>query len=135
LRLFISRVNVYAPTIGFVSAFEFLHVERFFAISVDTPFISKQQIQTLVKQDQKNIDATIAKTKGKIHPLCGIYHKTLYPGFKQMLQSNRHKLQYLLKNSNTKYIVFEDLNNFLNINNPSQYKKALQLLHSHNTVY
>ena len=127
--------DIYAPTIGFISAFEFLHVERFFAISVDTPFISKKQIQTLINQDQRNMDATIAKTKDKTHPLCGIYHKSLYPDFKQMLQNNRHKLQYLLQNSNTKYVAFEDLDNFLNINNPSQYKKALQLLHPHNNIY
>ena len=125
--------DIYAPTVGFVSVFESLHVEHFFAISVDTPFISQQQIQTLINQDEINIDATIAKDNHKIHPLCGIYHKTLYPHFKQMLQNNNHKLQNLLKTSNTKYVTFKNNKSFLNINNKSQYKQALQQL-THNNI-
>lgn len=127
-NIFDINDNIYAPTVGFISAFKYLHVERFFAISVDTPFIDKQHIQELISQDEDDVDATIAKTKDSIHPMCGIYHRSLITGFKNMMQNNTHKLTHLLNNSNTKYITFEDLDSFLNINKPSDYQKAMQLL-------
>jgi len=45
-----------------------------------------------------------------------------------MLKQDNHKLGYLLKNSNTKYVEFENETTFLNLNNPKEYKKALTLV-------
>lgn len=120
--------NIYAPTVGFVSCYKALHVNKFFVISVDTPFITEDEINTLFYNDSDFIDATIAKTKDKIHPLCGIYHKSLQDNFEQMLKDNNHKLQTLLQSSNIKYIDFKDNTKFFNINNPSQYHEALKQL-------
>ena len=124
----IQTENVYAPTTGFVATFHYLKCERFFAISVDTPFIDEHVINALVEQDQEGSDATIATLNHKMQPMCGIYHLSLEKSFLEMLQSHSHKLGYLLKKSKTHYVDFQNEVLFTNINNPQEYKKALTLV-------
>lgn len=120
--------DVYAPTLAFISIFETLSSDSFFAISVDSPFIDETIITKLVEQNGENVAATVALTDGKLQPLCGIYHHSLLPAFYTMLQENNHKLNNLLKNSRIDTVTFKDDNRFLNLNHPDEYKKALQLI-------
>ena len=124
----IKTDSTYAPTVGFISIFQELECDKFFAISVDSPFINESVIKKLIQNDLENSDATIAKTKFGIQPLCGIYHRSLESKFLEMLESDNHKLGYLLKSSNTTFVDFEDEVAFLNLNNPSEYQEALELL-------
>lgn len=120
--------SVYAPTAGFTASFRTLDCEKFFAISVDTPFISENEINDLIDKDNSSLDATIAILNDKMQPMCGIYHRSLYKHFLHMIDTDNHKLGFLLKNSNTKFVPFEDEKAFLNLNNPSEYKEALTLI-------
>ena len=127
----IKTNDIFAPTTGFISIFNILHVENiesFFAISVDSPFIDKNIIDELLKKDSLHVDATIAKTPLGVQPMCGIYHKSLHKKFIKMLEEDNHKLGFLLKTSNTKYVNFQDSKAFLNLNNPHDYKEALTLI-------
>ena len=122
--------NIYAPTAGFVAIFDSLHVESFFALSVDSPFINEDIIHKLIETDSLHVeaDATIAKTPLGIQPMCGIYHRSLKSEFKKMLKEDNHKLGFLLKSSNTIHVEFKDEKTFLNLNNPHEYQEALKLL-------
>ncbi|MDQ7045198.1 MAG: molybdenum cofactor guanylyltransferase MobA [Sulfurimonas sp.] len=122
--------STYAPTAGFVASFKYLKEDSFFAISVDSPFISKEVIQKIIDADTVELDATIARTDKGMQPLCGIYHRTLASAFIQMQDNNTHKLGQLLKTSNTQYLNFEDSNIFLNLNEPQDYQKALRLVNT-----
>lgn len=120
--------NVYAPTAGFIAVYEKLACEKFFAISVDTPFINLEIISAIIDADKEESDATVASINSKIQPMCGIYHKSLLNPFKKMLEDNNHKLGFLLKSSNTKLVDFKDEKPFINLNNPNEYQEALKLL-------
>jgi len=120
--------NIYAPTAGFVSIFKTLHVESFFALSVDAPFVSEVEIAKIFKEDSLHVDATIAITEFGIQPMCGIYHRSLEDKFITMLNDDNHKLGYLLKNSTTLHVEFKDEKPFLNLNHPHEYKEALTLI-------
>ena len=124
----IKTENIFAPTTGFISVFEKLQCENFFAISVDTPFIDANVINKLIEADAADADATVAKTDNGIQAMCGIYHKSSLPFFMEMFKNDKHRLGYLLKNSNTIYVNFSDETPFLNLNNPRQYKEALELI-------
>ena len=124
----ITGIQTYAPTVGFASIYEKLPDDRFFVISVDTPFIGLKEIQKLLEYDRNNLDAIVASTASGIQPLCGIYHRSLEKKFLTMIDQNDHKLGYLLKNSKTHYLHFEDDSPFLNLNHPDEYKKALTLI-------
>lgn len=137
----IQTDDVYAPTAGFIAVFESLAPQghplvpystngKFFAISVDTPFITENEIIKIIEADKlsPHADAIIAKTPGGMHPMCGIYYQSLKGKFENMLKNDNHKLRFLLKNSNTVFVEFEDEDVFLNVNNPDEYAKALKLL-------
>lgn len=117
--------STYAPTAGFVAIFENLADERFFILSVDTPFIGENEIKKIIAADRSSHDATIAKTHEGIQPMCGIYHRSLEDSFKKMLNQESHKLGFLLKNSKTVFVDFEDERPFLNLNYPHEYQEAL----------
>ena len=118
----------FAPTAGFVSVFQNLHVDSFFALSVDSPFVGENEINKIIEVDNIHVDATIAKTDYGIQPMCGIYHRSLEDRFIDMLNKDNHKLGFLLKSSNTTYVNFEDEKPFLNLNHPHEYKEALNLI-------
>jgi len=117
--------DIFAPTVGFVSIFKTLSQDSFFVISVDTPFIDEKTIRKLIDADKIATDATIARLNTKIQPMCGIYHNSLEDKFLDMLDSDNHKLGYLLKNSKTTFVEFDDENIFLNLNHPHEYQEAL----------
>ena len=120
--------SIFAPTLGFISAFDTLNTDKIFAISVDTPFITQKEIEKIMRADTSDVDAVITQTNEGVHPLCGIYHKTLLPKFEQMLKENNHKLSSLVKNVKTTYVSFPNSQAFFNMNHPKDYQKALQLL-------
>jgi molybdopterin-guanine dinucleotide biosynthesis protein A len=122
-----KKFSVFAPTLGFISAFNALHVKKIFALSVDTPFVTYKEIVKIIRADNSTADAIIAKTDEGIQPLW-IYTKNLHTSFLQMLNENNHKLGYLLKNTKTTYVYFPDTKPFLNMNHPKDYKEALQIL-------
>jgi len=122
--------TLYAPTSGFISAFETLKTEKIFVLSVDAPFVGENEIQKLLNADKDDKDATVAQTPRGVEPMCGIYHRSLLDSFLNMQKKNSHKLRYLLKNSKTHYVHFEDERLFLNLNHPHEYKEALLLVES-----
>jgi len=124
----IKTDNIFAPTAGFLAIFNTLACGNIFVISVDSPFISEDEIKKLISNDNPHADATIATFSDKVQPMCGIYHRSLESEFKKMLKEDNHKLGFLLKNSNTTYVDFENEEPFLNLNNPDEYKKALTLI-------
>jgi molybdenum cofactor guanylyltransferase len=115
----------YAPTAGFVSAFDTLLHDSIFVLSVDTPFVDETVISTLIDADAQDLDAIIAKTSSGSHPMCGIYHRSLLEPFRQMGLEGNHRLGKLLSLSNTRIIEFENEELFMNLNHPHEYEAAL----------
>lgn len=120
----------YAPTAGFVSAFETLSCERFFALSVDSPFVDEPHISRLLSCDKETLDAVIAKTPSGSHPLCGIYHRSLLLDFQRMNTEGDHRLGKLLSMNSTLFVDFENEEPFLNLNHPHEYAHACLILES-----
>jgi molybdopterin-guanine dinucleotide biosynthesis protein A len=120
--------QTFAPTAGFVGVLHAMACERFFAISVDAPFIDEKIIEALFDADTPNTDATIAHSPHGMEPLCGIYHRSLLSEFEKMLQEDNHKLGMLLKNAKTTFVSFDDAKPFANLNHPEEYQEALKLL-------
>ena len=120
--------GVYAPTAGFISIFDAIKEERFFALSVDSPFVGANEINKIINADEDDLDAVVAQTAMGTQPMCGVYHRSMRKKFQDALLNDNHKLGRLLKNSKTKYVYFENEKAFLNINHPHEYKEALTFI-------
>ena len=118
--------STFAPTAGFVSLFKALEADRVFVLSVDTPFVSQNEIEKLMLADLNDMDAVIAKTAEGSHPMCGIYHRSLESSFLKMFTDDVHKLGMLLKKSKTVWVDFDQEEAFANLNHPHEYQLALE---------
>jgi molybdopterin-guanine dinucleotide biosynthesis protein A len=119
-----DKSKIYAPTPTIAQLLE--EIGDFFAISVDTPFVTKKEIDRIISQN-RNFDAVIAKTKFP-HPLIGIYKKSLLPLLQKELKNENYKLNAILKKAKTHYVEFEDEAPFFNCNYPEDFQEALKKL-------
>jgi len=122
-----TNQTIFSPMVALETIFETLHDEKVFIITVDTPFVEEKTIQELI-QKSNNFSITIAKdTDNNTHNLCGVFSRDIVPTIQEMIQKNIHKVYYMIKNSqNYQEIVFENSEQFLNINTKKEYSKCLE---------
>lgn len=117
--------ELYSPMIALKSILDYIKDEKqIFIITVDTPIVSLESIENLI-QNSYGYDATIAQSPTKTHNLCGVFTHKLQEQIIQMLASDIHKINYLLKKSNVNYVIFDKDDEFININEPYEYEKLL----------
>jgi molybdopterin-guanine dinucleotide biosynthesis protein A len=115
--------KVSSPMVALQSIFKKLKKKSIFIITVDTPLISKSTIEQLIR-DSQNFDITIAKSINKTHNLCGVFSSCIAYKIDQYIIEDMHKINFLVKNSNTNYKYFKQEDQFININTQEEYKKA-----------
>ncbi len=116
---------LYSPVAGFCTLFEQKNDEAFFVLSVDTPFVTREIIDTLIKTHTTTFHATLAHSQKSLEPLCGVYSQSAYQCFRTMRTENRLALKQI-EQCNIQTVCFQELKPFTNINYPKDYQKALQ---------
>ena len=124
-QIIADRYTDSSPLVAIISIFEILDTDRVFILSVDAPFVDTKTINHLISQDTDKADTTIAKSPNGTEPLCGIYHKSILPKALKQLKQNNHRLNDLLRLSNTTTVQFEDNRVFTNLNYIDDYRGAL----------
>lgn len=120
----------FAPAVAIDAVFGKLGCERFFAISVDTPFVDKTIVSKLYESDDLCHDAVVASVDGTLEPLCTIYHNAIRVKVQRAMAEQNYKLALLL--SDALLVEFEPSEQFLNMNRPQDYQKALLQLEAMN---
>ena len=118
--------DVYSPILALETIFEKFIDKKIFILTVDTPFISIESIERIIKESS-DVDICIAQTE-KIHNLCGVFSSTINLTIKSMIEKDIHKIFYLIKNSKYKIIEFLDDDEFMNINNKNEYHKSIKFI-------
>lgn len=131
--LILDDSEIFSPMVALKKIFETIKEDKIFIITVDTPFVSFDTIKEIINSSN-NYEITVAKSK-KTHNLCGCFSKILYDKVSKLIESNMHKVNYLLNNSNTHYVEFQDEQEFTNINIPDDYNNALRLISKLNNSY
>ena len=118
-----------SPLVALISIFETLDVDEVFILSVDSPFIPIEVCEKLYSISKDEDSIIVAKSNFGLEPLCGIYKRSILSIAKDRLNENRHRLQSLLSEVNTKEVYFENEELFMNLNHPHEYEDAkLKLL-------
>ncbi len=118
--------EVSSPLIGLKTILSAIEGEKVFIITVDTPFVRLETMEKLYTSCE-HFDITVAQTL-KVHNLCGVFSKSILGKVIEMVDDDFHKVGALLKRVNSSYITFEDENEFLNLNTPDEYKKAMEYM-------
>lgn len=124
IKLIYDDGEIFSPMVALKSIFKSLDSNKIFIITVDTPFIYEQTIKTLIEKS-KSYDIVIAKDDEKTHNLCGVFSKKTLQKVEECLNNDIHKINYLLRNSQTMELSFHDKEQFLNLNTPEEYKYSL----------
>ncbi len=100
--------------------------EKNIVLSCDTPYINADAVTKIINNKDK-ADAVIAQENKAIHPLFGIYSKSIIPIIVQQINKQDFKLQNLLNCINTFYVQFSEQERklFTNINTHQELTQLL----------
>ena len=115
------------PMGGIYSVFCACDAEALIVIPCDVPLISASMVKKMECQMEKGADIIITETNdGKIHPLCGIYKRSLLPKLKECLEKKTYKMRILLSCGAVQYYkAGEESWRLTNINTPKDYNDFL----------
>jgi molybdenum cofactor guanylyltransferase len=128
--IFDENKDIFSPILALQTIFKIINNQKVFIITVDTPFVSVESISKLV-QESKDVDICVAKTE-KIHNLCGVFSSNISESINTMIESDIHKIGYLLRNNNTLLIDLPNDDEFMNINNKDDYLNSLYFISKNN---
>jgi len=116
-----------SPLVALISILETLDVEEIFILSVDTPLVDKNVIETLLQKGKEYLraDAIIAQGPRGLQPLCGIYRRSILPLAKKHLAAQNHRLTSLLEASKLNLVPFKEHEPFTNLNTQEEYQALL----------
>jgi len=126
-NLILDNSKIYSPMVAIESALNYLQ-DDFFLISVDMPLLSIEAIEKLREEYLKNssYDLYILKSTNGLEPTAAIYTKNLLPKIKEYIDKDIHKLNHLVKSVNNITILWDNSEEFININNKDTYNLALK---------
>lgn len=126
VNLILDKGKEFSPIIALESIFENVDSQKVFIITVDTPLVKIESIKKLITKST-SFDITVAQTS-RTHNLCAVFDKLCLLEIKAMLNNDIHKVGYLFKKVNTSYVNFPHDDEFINLNDKAEYKRAKSLI-------
>lgn len=118
------------PLAGIETALYHVDADVFIMAACDMPFIN-HQIYNYLLDNLAEFDAVVPKYEGRLHPLSGIYKKSVLPKIQEQLNDDNLRIMSFFEHVNVKYVEdFTDFpsnivqKHFFNMNNPKQYEQA-----------
>ncbi|WP_169763650.1 NTP transferase domain-containing protein [Campylobacter mucosalis] len=118
-----ENLEIFSPMLALSSILKKFDTSVFI-IPADMPFVKLSTIDELGKYSL-DFDAVIPKDSSHRHSLCGFFSPKLALKADLLYKKNEHKIGLLLNDANVKELFFDDESEFFNINNPSDYERAL----------
>jgi len=125
-NLILDEGEIYSPIVALQTIFKKLPNQKLFIITVDTPLVSIETISELIESSEDN-EICVAQTE-KTHNLCGVFLSSISSTIDEMLENDIHKVGYLLKKSQLNILDFPNDEEFINLNNKDEYKRALEII-------
>jgi len=122
--------EVFSPIVALDTILQKFENQKIFVITVDTPLVSIETIEEII-QNSNDYEITVAETQ-RVHNLCGVFSSSIRKTIGEMLEEDIHKVGYLLKKSNTKILQLPNDDEFANLNDKDEYKKALSIISNTN---
>ncbi|SFL73091.1 molybdenum cofactor guanylyltransferase [Salibacterium qingdaonense] len=129
-RILVEKEEYQGPLYGLYSSIEMLPAfESIFMLPADVPWVHTGFVRHMLGHASRRIpdyNALIPVSGGRIHPVHGIYHRSVYAQAECVLQEGERSMLPLLEQIRPFYLSFSDTEPvFININrktdwNPSQ---------------
>lgn len=130
----------HGPIGGLHAALTACESDALFVVTCDMPLFSRELAERLCAQmqvgegletdkDGKHVDAydviISVDHNGKVHPLCGVYRKSVLPVLEEQILSDRNRVMEALRNLRVNYIAIDSPDQerqLANINTPQEYE-------------
>jgi molybdopterin-guanine dinucleotide biosynthesis protein A len=115
------------PIGGIYSSLAACPDEYLFVTACDTPFLSAGLIEKICDAANGYQCCVAMEQNGLLHPLCGVYHKSMIPIFKEQIEAGRYKIAIAYDLVRIKYFTLSsgqsaELKNF---NTKAEYLEAI----------
>jgi molybdopterin-guanine dinucleotide biosynthesis protein A len=80
------------PVGGIYSSLVASEREYLFVTACDTPFLSASLIGEICRASEGYRCCVAREENGRVHSLCGVYHKSMIPIFKDQIEGGRYKI-------------------------------------------
>ena len=118
------------PLAGLHAAFCTVDSEALLVLPCDLPFFTEQAVTYLLEHMPEDADALVCvDSTGRIHPLCGIYRRSILPALEARLKSGELRVMSFLYSLNWKGLQDAEVlpdKLFLNINSPEIYRQITE---------
>ncbi|MGW9527836.1 molybdenum cofactor guanylyltransferase [Paenibacillus terrae] len=130
------------PLSGIHAGLSASNTEWGIVVACDMPFVQPEVLRALIAHTTESaLQAVITSVDGRIHPLLGMYHRSVLPSAEQCLRNGRLRLIDWLDLLNVRYATVDDWPGaslemwqqaVFNMNNPQDYQLTVnQLEHIH----
>lgn len=129
LDIFPDRYQEQGPLAGFESALYHVEADWFIIVACDMPFI-KADVFRYLYEKRSSYDAVVPIYDGQMHPLSGIYHRSVLPSIQQQLNNQRRQVKSFFEHIHVHYVKEFSLSqrmlerHFFNMNHPEEYEEA-----------
>lgn len=100
--------------------------EYVFCVACDMPYMKAAFVEILRDYIGEDVDAVIPVVDGRIHPLAGIYKRTVLPVIEELLEQKNYKLRSIFEHVNVVWVNLEEqemANMLRNINTMKDYEE------------
>ena len=118
------------PLAGLHAAFCAVDSEALLVLPCDLPFFTQQAVDFLLDRMPEDVDAFVCMdSTGRVHPLCGIYRRSVLPALEARLQAGELRVMSFLYSLNWKGLQDAEIlpdNLFLNVKSPEIYRQITE---------
>ncbi len=127
MPMVVDEIPEIGPLGGIYSGLKNCEEDALFVVACDMPFVTGTVVKMLLNEYSKHHKVTIAYAEDRVHPLLGIYPKSVLPYIEKQIQAQDYRMMNVLKQTGYITVVLpnEDIST-KNINTVAEYEQLLR---------
>ena len=127
MPMVVDEIPQIGPLGGIYSGLKNCEEDALFVIACDMPFVTDTAVKMLLEEYSKHHKVTIACTEDRMHPLLGIYPKSVLPYIEKQIQDKDYRVMNAIKQAGYVTVVLpeEDVS-AKNINTVAEYEQLIR---------
>jgi len=120
-KIALDELEQFGPMEGIYQILRHSTTDVVFIMATDMPEITASFMEEMIQAYQGE-SCMVVRAGGRIHPLCGIYHRSLLPELKRLRKEGLGKMQLFVKSIPATYYDLSDDDVVTNVNTPQEYQ-------------
>ena len=97
LPIIVDEYAAIGPMGGIYSGMKSCDADALFVVACDMPMVTKEAVHLVTKMYSKQHKITVVRTNGRLHPIFGIYPRTVLPEIEKAIAKKDYRMMNFLK--------------------------------------